>query len=150
MFLFWAVAFINVMFLSNFFVLPYIAWFLFLNFSIAIFINPKFAPINAFSRFLVKKKKKNYIWALQKRFAWFLWFLLTWSVFILSFYLLEDEWYFPIVCLLCLICLFLIAMEAFFKICVGCDIYRFLLEKKIIKEPKVRPKCSWGRCDIKK
>ena len=125
MFLLWSIALINVLFLDNYFVLPYISWFLFLNFFISIFINPKFWPIGIFSRYLVWRYNPVYVWAIQKRFALFLGFLLTGTIFVLSLYLLNDISYFRIVCFLCLMCIVLMWMEWFLWVCAWCNIYKF-------------------------
>ncbi|HAQ38934.1 MAG TPA: DUF4395 domain-containing protein [Saprospirales bacterium] len=139
---------INGFMLDNYIVIPYISGFLLLNFLIGVLVNPKFTPSMIIGSFLVRKQSPLYIGAVQKRFAWSMGIALSLTIFILSFYLLNDVQYFQPVCMLCIICLLLIYLEMAFGICVGCWIYKLLLKTKIIPEPKERPNCMGDACEV--
>lgn len=148
MFLLWIIAFINGFVLQNYIVIPYISWFLLLNFLIGVFINPKFTPTMFLSKLMVFKQSPLYVWAIQKRFAWSLGILLSLSIFLLSFKLLTNINFFPIICMLCLICLIFIYLETAFGICVGCKLYFLAIRLKLIKKPKEKPNCIGDSCKI--
>jgi len=142
------IAAINGFILKKYIVIPYMVGFLALNFLIGIFINPKFAPTMIISKLFVRKQSPLYFGAFQKRFAWSLGLALSLTIFILSFYLLQDETYFDPVCLLCLICIALLYMESAFGICVGCKLYDLAILLKIIKAPAEKPNCMGDACAI--
>ena len=142
-----AYAAINAFILENYIVVPWITGFLALNFLIAITINPNFAPTYLLGKLVTFKQSELPIGAIQKRFAWTLGFLLATTIFILSFFLLNDVSYFEPVCFLCIICLTLLFSESAFGICVGCHIYFALVDWKFIPAPKENPNCMGDACD---
>ena len=142
------IASINGFILKNYSVLPYITGFMFLNFLIGIFINPKYSPSVVLSSILVRNQNKIPIGAVQKRFAWSLGAILSASIFIMSTQLLNDASWFNSVCMLCLICISLLYLETVFSICVGCKIYHLFLRLKIIPAPKEKPNCMGDSCKI--
>jgi cation transporter-like permease len=148
MFLLWIIAFINGFVLQNYIVIPYISWFLLLNFLIGVFINPKFAPTMFISKLITLKQNPLYVWAIQKRFAWSLGILLATFIFWLSFKLITDIKFFPPVCMLCLICLILLYLETAFGICVWCKLYFLAIRLRLIKKPKETPNCIGDSCEI--
>jgi len=115
----------------------YLAW-VFIDLTIRLF-NPNYSMFMLLGRFFVQNQKPEYVGAAQKRFAWFLgwlifipmvnWFVIHWDI---SFYKV----------LLCLVCLTLIFLESAFGICVGCILYTSLLKK----EAKY---CPGGVCEIR-
>lgn len=119
----------------------------FIDFFIKVFFWPKFSPISKIWSFLVSWQKPEYVWAIQKRFAWSL-------GLIISFLMINIVWFFEIRWTLpltfCGICLILMWMESALWICVWCKIYWFLEEKWIIKRKTNKPACPWWACSLKK
>lgn len=143
-------AFVNGFILRNFEVIPFLSGFLFLNFLIGIFVNPKFMPTFALAGLFINSKKAKYIGAIQKRFAFSLGAILTLLVTLLSFVVIATNGKaFGLVCILCIICIVLITLEGFFKICVGCIIYGYLIKTNRIKKPDEVPTCMGNNCKIK-
>ncbi|MBK6606311.1 MAG: DUF4395 domain-containing protein [Leptospiraceae bacterium] len=140
------IAFINGFIIKRYEVLPYISGFLVLNFLIGLFINPKFAPTVFISYMFVQKQSPLFIGAIQKRFAWSLGLILSSCIFILSLFLLSDVSYFEPVCFLCLVCLALLFMETAFGICLGCKLYDFTINLKLMKKPEEKPNCMGDVC----
>ncbi len=147
MFLAGAIASINGFILQRFEVIPYIAGFLVLNFSIAVFINPKFSPAILLGRIFVRKQSPMPIGAIQKKFAWSLGLVLSTAILILSILTLKDASYFEPVCLLCIVCLILLYLETAFGICVGCKIYFLAIKLKLLPKPTERPNCMGDVCE---
>jgi hypothetical protein len=141
------IAFINGFVIRNFIVIPYISGFLMLNFLIGIFINPKFSPTIFIGYLFVRKQSPLNIGAIQKKFAWSLGLGLSFVIFVLSLFLLNDRSFFEPVCILCLICLILLFLETSFGICLGCKIYYLFLNLKLIKQPVEKPNCMGDACD---
>lgn len=143
-----SIASINGFILQRYFVIPYIAGFLVLNFIIGILINPKFSPTVFVSKIFVRKQSPLPIGAIQKKFAWSLGLVLSVTIFVLSLFLVEDPSYFEPVCFLCLICLLLLFLETAFGICVGCKLYYVALALKLLKKPEEKPNCMGDSCEV--
>ncbi len=113
--------------------------FLFIDFTARV-ISPKYSPSLLLGKFIVRNQKPEYVGGLQKRFAWTLgwlvsfpmlyWFVLNWDI---TFYKV----------MICVLCLTLMTLESAFSICIGCMIYKALIDRS----PK---HCPGGTCEIKK
>ncbi len=119
-------------------------------FWLEFFVKTVFAPhYSLFGKIaspLVKNQKPEYVGAIQKRFAWGLGLIMATAMLIVSIGLgIKGILPFTI----CLTCLALMWMETALGICVGCKIYSFLLSKKILPEPAIKPACPGGACKIR-
>ncbi len=113
--------------------------FLWFDFLIKL-INPKYSPSALLGKLFVFNQTPEYVGAAQKRFAWFIgwlislpmmeWFVLHWDI---TFYKV----------LICILCLTLMLLESAFSICVGCIIYKLFTRK----DPQY---CPGGVCEIHK
>ena len=113
--------------------------FLFLDFNARI-INPRYSPSLLIGKFMVRNQKPEYVGGAQKRFAWFLgwlislpmmwWFVLHWDI---TFYKV----------LICVLCITLMFFESAFAICIGCIIYKWIIRE----DPQ---HCPGGVCEVRK
>ena len=113
--------------------------FLFLDFTIRLF-TPRYSPSMLLGKFFVRNQEPEYVGGLQKRFAWTLgwlisipmmdWFVIHWDI---TFYKV----------LICILCLTLMFLETAFSICVGCWIYKKIVDKNV-------EHCPGGVCKIQK
>lgn len=115
-----------------------------IEFFLKTVIGPHASPISVISRLIIKKQEPDYVGAIQKKFAWALGLVMATVMIIVL--LLGVRGFVPLS--ICFICLSLMWLEAAFGICIGCKIYWFLVKKKILKEPKARPKCSGNSCSL--
>ena len=141
------IAFINGFILQKYFVIPFVAGFLMLNFIIGIFVNPKFSPTIFLGQLFVYKQSPLPIGAVQKKFAWSLGLGLSAVIFGLSLFLINDPSYFEPVCMLCIICLILLYFETAFGICIGCKLYNLAIFMKLFKKPAEKPNCMGNDCE---
>jgi len=142
------IASINGFILNKYTIIPYISGFLLLNFSIGIFINPKYAPTMLLAKLIVYKQSPLPIGAIQKKFAWSLGFVLSAIIFSLSLFLINDASFFDPVCLLCVICMVLLYLESAFGICVGCKLYDLTIHLNLLKNPTEKPNCMGDSCEV--
>jgi len=142
------IASINGFILNKFEIIPYISGFLMLNFSIGIFLNPKYAPTYFLAGLIIKGQSPLPIGAVQKKFAWILGLLMSIAIFTLSLQLVNDPTFFEPVCFICIWCLAFLYLESAFGICVGCKLYHLFLSLKILKKPEVKPNCMGDSCDV--
>ncbi|MBT4917575.1 DUF4395 domain-containing protein [Candidatus Peregrinibacteria bacterium] len=139
--------FFTVMFTREYIFLNIVVITFWLDFFLKTVFQPHWSFFNIIGDFLVRKQKPEYVGAVQKRFAWGMGLGLA-TFMILGPVLFQIRGLMPLS--ICLACLFLIWMESALGVCVGCKIYKFLLDKKILKEPTHRPVCPGGVCSIKR
>lgn len=124
---------------GNFVPVKYVLSIFVLEFSIRLFITPKFAPLLIIGRFIVSNQTPEYVGAAQKKFAWYIGFVISTIMF---FLLVVVNVYSPITGFACLICLILMFFESAFGICLGCKLYG------ILKKDKAQY-CPGEICDVK-
>ncbi len=109
-----------------------------IEFTIRIFINPRFAPIMILGQWAVRKQQPEWTGAPQKRFAWAIGFALAATMLYL---VVLNNVIGPINLIVCSMCLTLLFFETAFGICIGCKIYN------IFNKEKARL-CPGGVCEI--
>ncbi len=168
-------SFISIVFLWYLTIPTYIIWALFFDFLYKVFVEPRSFVFWKISEIIVSKfwnNKKVFVWAVQKRFAWFIGLILSFLAFyciLIISWTLYSKWiavdvylwfleksipafmavpFNPsiIACILCIVFMFL---ESVFWYCVWCQIYKKLVEKNILKEIKWQNCVNWA-CEIKK
>jgi len=116
------VSFMNAWLLGNFqptrvFVLMFLA-----DFTVRIFVNPKYSPSFIIGQWIVRKQRPDYVGAPQKRFAWAIGFTLA---LIMSYLVVIKGVVGPLNILVCAACLTLMFFETSFGICLGCKVYNW-------------------------
>lgn len=139
MFLAAFISLILILSVGNFIPVKYVLSVFVIEFSIRLFIAPKFAPFLIIGRFIVSNQNPEYVGAAQKKFAWYIGFVISTIMFLL---LVVLNAYSPITGITCLICLILMFFESAFGICLGCKLYG------IIKKDKAQY-CPGEICDVK-
>lgn len=139
MFLATFISLMLILFKGNFVSIKYVLIIFLTDFSIRLFVNPKFAPILIIGRLIVSNQNPEYVGAAQKKFAWYIGLILSATMFVLMVIINSFSYITGIVCLICLILMF---FETAFGICLGCKIY------KIFNKEKVQY-CTGEVCDLK-
>jgi hypothetical protein len=109
-----------------------------IDFTIRIFINPRYAPTLILGQWIVRKQQAEYVGAPQKRFAWAIGFVLALTMLYL---VVLNNVIGPINLIVCSICLTLLFCESAFGICVGCKIYNLFSKEKA-------QLCPGGVCEL--
>lgn len=140
LFFFAVFAFANAWFVGNFnYIKIFVTAFL-IDFTIRVFVNPKFAPSLIIGRFFVSNQDLEWVGAPQKRFAWSIGFGLS----LLMFFLLVIFDVRGLINLaICFFCLILLFFETSFGICIGCKVYNIIF-------PGMAKHCPGGVCSIKR
>ena len=131
------VSFMNAWLLGNFaptrvFVVAFL-----IDFSLRLFVNPRFAPSLVLGQWMVRKQQPEWTGAPQKRFAWAIGFVLALTML----YLIVLKGVIgPINMLVCGACLLLLFFESAFGICIGCWIYNQF-------KPEQAQLCPGGACE---
>jgi hypothetical protein len=144
-------SFIAVLYSKNFVPIKYVITLFLTDFSIRVFINPRFSPTLIIGRLIVRNQVPEYVGAPQKRYAWGIGVILSSLMFILLVVVNSISVITGITCLLCLIFLF---FESVFGICLGCKVYRWIYKEKAqycpgevcdLKAKQEIQKTSWGQ-----
>lgn len=139
MFLSAFISLVLILSVGNFVPVKYVLSIFVIEFSTRLFINPKFAPLLIIGRFVVSNQNPEYVGAAQKKFAWYIGFVISTVMF---FLLVVVNAYSPITGIACLICLILMFFESAFGICLGCKLYGILKKEKT-------QYCPGEICDVK-
>ncbi len=120
LFLFAIIAFMNAWLTGNFqptrvFVVAFL-----IDFTIRIFVNPRFAPSLIVGQWIVHRQQSEWVGAPQKRFAWAIGFSLALTMLTL---VVINNVVGPVNLIVCSTCLALLFFEASFGICIGCKVY---------------------------
>lgn len=124
---------------GNFAPIKYVSTIFMVDFSIRVFINPKYSPSLILGRLIVGRQTPEYVGAPQKKFAWIIGVILSATMFAL---LVLVNAYSPITGLICLICLVFLFFESAFGICLGCKFYPLFFKTKA-------QYCPGEICDVK-
>src|SRR5690606_28153723 len=76
MFLAALISLVLILSIGNFVPVKYVLSIFVIEFSIRLFINPKFAPLLIIGRFIVGNQNPEYVGAAQKKFAWYIGFVI--------------------------------------------------------------------------
>jgi hypothetical protein len=108
------------------------------DFTIRIFVNPRYAPSLILGQWVVRKQLPEWVGAPQKRFAWAIGFVLASAMLYL---VVLNNVVGPINMLVCSTCLLLLFFESAFGICLGCKIYNLFNQEKA-------QLCPGGVCEL--
>ncbi len=138
LFAFAIVSFMNAWLVGNFrptrvFVVAFLV-----DFTIRIFINPRYAPSLIIGQWFVRKQQPEYVGAPQKRFAWAIGFVLALTMLYL---VVINNIIGPINLIVCAACLVLLFFESAFGICLGCKVYNLFNRDKA-------QLCPGGVCEV--
>ncbi len=138
-FFFAMVSFMNAWLIGNFqptrvFVVAFL-----IDFTIRIFVNPKFAPSLILGQWMVRMQQPEWVGAPQKRFAWAIGFVLA---AVMLYLVVIRHVVGPVNLIVCAACLVLLFFEAAFGICIGCKVYRLFNKEQA-------QLCPGGVCEVK-
>ncbi|MCX6207879.1 MAG: DUF4395 domain-containing protein [Bacteroidetes bacterium] len=139
MFLATFISLMLIIFKGNFVPIKYVISIFLFDFSIRVFVNPKFSSVLILGRFFVSNQNPEYVGAIQKKYAWYIGLILSATMFVL---MVLMNTYSIITGIVCLICLILMFFETAFGICLGCKLY------KIFNKEEAQY-CPGEICDIK-
>jgi hypothetical protein len=109
-----------------------------IDFTLRIFINPKYSPSMILGRIAVRKQAPEWAGAPQKRFAW----AVGWGLAVVMLYLIViNNVIGPINLFVCATCLTLMFFESAFGICLACKIYNAFSRNQA-------QHCPGGVCEV--
>lgn len=139
MFLATFISLMLILFKNNFLPIKYVITIFLTDFTVRVFINPKFSPALIIGRLIVGNQVPEYVGAKQKKVAWIIGLFLSATMFV--FMVLVNS-FSPITGIVCLLCLIFLFFEAAFGICLGCKFYSLFYKEKA-------EHCPGEVCDVK-
>ena len=127
MFLATLISFFLIIHNHDFVPIKYVIIIFMVDFSIRLFVSPKFSPLLILGRFFVRNQNPEYVGAPQKKFAWGIGLILSILMFLL---LVLLNTYSVITGLTCFVCLILMFFESAFGVCIGCKLYGWINKEK--------------------
>ena len=138
LFFFALVSFLNSWLMGNFRLTQIFVIAFLIDFTIRIFINPKYSPSMIVGRLAVRRQAPEWTGAPQKRFAW----AIGWGLAVTMLWLIViRDVIGPVNLLVCATCLTLMFFESAFGICIGCKIYNALPNRQA-------QHCAGGACEV--
>lgn len=138
LFFFALISFMNSWLMGNFRLTQIFVIGFLIDFTIRVFINPRFAPSMVLGRFAVRRQTPEWSGAPQKRFAWAFGLALA----ALMFYLIVlNNVIGPINLVVCATCLTLMFFESAFGICIACKVYNTFSRQQA-------QLCPGGTCEV--
>jgi len=139
-----AVAFSLAFFLKDFLPLKIITPVLFVDFTLRVLTGlTPFSPFGVLGTFLVRNQTPEWVGTAQKRFAWSIGI----AVALLMTFITNMNITGALPLTFCMICMALMWMEAALGVCVGCQIYRWLARRNLLKAAEFPPACAGAVCD---
>lgn len=133
------IAFLQIIYKENFEMIKYVITAFLVDFSVRVFINPKYSPTLIIGRLIVRNQVPEYVGAKQKKFSWIIGVGLSLIMFV---HMVIMNAYSPITGITCLICLIFLFFESAFGICLGCKFYKLFYREKA-------QYCPGEVCDMK-
>lgn len=161
-------SFFLVLFKANYQIPLFLVWLIWFDFVLKVFISPKLSIFWNIVKPFIKKRESLWVWAVQKRFAWSIWFILSsfvvfclvmlWKYTGTSNPVLEQIWQTTSIniqnwslvvvpmnpaIIACIICLVFMWLESVAWYCVWCSIYVWLVKKWLMKKYKWQNCANW-------
>jgi hypothetical protein len=139
-----SVAFCYALFNHRFLPIKVVSTFFFVDFLIRVTAGLMYSPSGIVSRALMHRRPPQWVSAKPKRFAWTLGVVMAGSMAIITNLNIHG----PLPRTICLICIVLMWLEAVLGVCVGCEIYAFLLRRGAVTKDEAYEICAGGVCDV--
>jgi hypothetical protein len=139
-----AVAFVYANFEKVFGPIKLVTTFFFIDFLIRAAVGLRYSPVGVVARVLVRRLEPQWTSAKPKRFAWTLGLVMSFSMMIIT----NINVHGTLPRTICLICLALMWMESVLSLCLGCEIYGFLVRHGWRQRDEAFEICVGGACNI--
>ncbi len=160
--------FLNTLYTHNTHVAVAVVAIFFIDFFLKVVFGPKYSFFSQIGNLLVYWQPKEYVGALQKRFAWGVGLVFSFIVLLLMLTkILSGEHakmmlemgtvashsmpplsHLGLPFLLCVVCLIFMWMESVLGFCVGCHVYAYLKKNNYITSTDNDPVCKDNVCEI--
>ena len=139
-----AVAFVYAYFGKEYAPIKVVTTLFFIEFLIRVTIGIKFSPVGILARWMTLSRERLWVSAKPKRFAWSMGLVLSLAMTLITNSNIRGT--LPLT--ICLICMTLMWLEAVLGLCLGCEIYRFMVKRGWMARNDGFEVCGGGVCDM--
>ena len=118
--------------------------FFLVEFLIRVTVGINYSPVGVASRWLARRLEPQWVSAKPKRFAWTLGLIMSFAMMVIT----NSDIHGALPRTICLICLTLMWFESVLGLCLGCEIYGFLVRRGWREQDEAFEICAGGACDI--
>ena len=118
--------------------------FFFVEFLIRVTIGINYSPVGIASRWLTRRLEPQWVSAKPKRFAWTLGLGMSFAMMVIT----NADIHGALPRTVCLICLALMWLESVLGLCLGCEIYGFMVRRGWRKPDRDFEICAGGACEL--
>jgi hypothetical protein len=140
-----AVAFVYANFDKLFWPIRLVSAFFFVDFLVRVVAGLEYSVTGLLARGLTYRQTPQWVSAKPKRFAWTLGLLMALAMTIIT----NSGIHGPLPRTICLICLTLMWLEAVLGLCLGCELYRFMVRHGWRGKDDAFEICPNGACDVR-
>ena len=139
-----AIAFVYANFEKVFLPIKMVTAFFFIDFLIRATLGLRYSPVGIVARVLVRRLEPQWTSAKPKRFAWTLGLMMSLAMMIIT----NSNIHGVLPRTICLLCLALMWMESVLSLCLGCEIYGFMVRRGWRQRDEAFEICVGGACSI--
>jgi hypothetical protein len=139
-----AVAFVYANFDKVFWPIRTVSTFFAIDFLIRVTAGLERSPAGIAAGWLARRDPPQWVSAKPKRFAWSLGFAMALAMAIIT----NSHIHGPLPRTICLICLTLMWLEAVLGLCLGCELYSYMVRRGWRKKDAGFEICAGGVCDL--
>ena len=139
-----AVAFVYANFEKQFEPIQIVTTFFFVEFLVRVTLGLGYSPVGWLARAMTRRQPPQWVSAKPKRFAWTLGMCLSFAMMVIT----NSDIHGTLPRTICLVCLTLMWLESVLGLCLGCEIYAFLVRRGWRAEDDAIEVCAGGVCDI--
>ena len=107
-------------------------------------VGIKYSPTGVVAGWLTRRREPQWVSAKPKRFAWTLGLVMSVAMMVIT----NSDIHGALPRTICLICLALMWLEAVLGLCLGCEIYGFLVRRGWATKDEAFEICPDGACDV--
>lgn len=139
-----AIAFVYAFFDKVYEPIQIVTTFFFLEFLIRVTLGLRYSPIGVASRLLTRRYPPHWVSAKPKRFAWSIGVAMSFAMMLITNGGIRGLLPMSI----CLLCLTLMWLESVLGLCVGCELYAFLVKRGWRTADEAYEVCAHGVCHL--
>ncbi len=139
---FGAVAFVYAYFAKQYLPIQAVTTLFFVEFLLRVTLGLRFSPFGQLARLLTRHQPPEWVSAKPKRFAWSLGLVMSLAMMIITNAHIRGA--LPLT--ICLICMVLMWLEAVLGLCLGCEIYGWMVRRGWVAKDAAFEICSRGAC----
>lgn len=131
----WAKYFIPIKFVTTFFAI---------DFLLRVTVGLQYSPVGLVSRWITRRRPPEWVSAKPKRFAWSLGLVMSVGMSIIT----NSNIHGLLPRTVCLTCLTLMWLESVLGLCLGCEMYAFMVRRGWRAKDEAYEVCAGGVCEV--